>query len=84
MIHDRIDISPMVIPLEFLEMARRVRTCPRKATKTVVNDNSMLLANAAQSREAVDGGRLLSLEILRPYRGLMMANASQMPENTVE
>ena len=66
MIHDRIDISAMVIPFERSEKALRVRTCPRKATKTVVNDSSILLAKAAQRREAMAGGRLLSLEILRP------------------
>jgi hypothetical protein len=63
MIHERMDISAMVMPLDFLANALRLRTWPRKATKTVVKDNSMLFANAAQSKEAVDGEKLLPLEI---------------------
>ena len=50
-------ISAIVMPFEFVTMARWLRTWPRKLTKTVTNESSMVLANAAQSRDAVDGVR---------------------------
>lgn len=66
MIQERMFMSAMVMPLELVLNALRVSTCPRKATKTVVKDNSMLFANAVKSSDAVDGGSLPSLEIRCP------------------
>ena len=84
MIHDLIDISAMVIPFDFFTSALLLRTCPRKATKTVAYDNSILLAKAANSRDAVEYGSLPLVVIRWPYRGLMHARNNHMPEKTVE
>jgi hypothetical protein len=48
-------ISARVTPLEVLLNAFLVNTCPRTATKTVTNDNSMVLAARVASRVAVEG-----------------------------
>ena len=58
MIHDLIDISAIVIPFDLFTSALLLSTCPRKATKTVTYDNSILLAKKANSSEAVEYGRL--------------------------
>ncbi len=74
----------MFIPFEFLMKARRLRTWPKKATKTVTKDSSIVLAKRAQSNDAVEGARPPIGLILCPYRGLTMAMISQTLERMVE
>lgn len=61
---DRIDISANVIPLEFLAIALRLRTWPRRATNTVTNESSIVFAKAAHNREAVLGASFPGLEVI--------------------
>ena len=82
--HARIDISAILIPLEFLINALLLSTWPRKATKTVTKDNSIDLAMTAQSKDASAGVSVPFKEIFLPYRGFRMASTSQVPENIVE
>jgi len=82
--HCLIDISEMVMPLERLINALRLRTCPRKVTKTVTNDSSILLAIAAATSDAVAGVIRELFVIPWPNRGLAMATPSQRPESKVE
>ena len=63
MIHDRNDISAIVIPLDDLTSARRLSTWPRKVTKTVTKDSSIVFAMAADTKDAVAGGKLPLLVI---------------------
>ena len=84
MTHARIDISAMVMPLDWLFTAFLLKTCPKKDTKIVTNDNSMLLARAAQRSDAVAGDILPVVVTCRPQRGRINATANQRPEPTVE
>lgn len=84
MTHARIDISAMVIPLGLWANAFLLRTCPRKVTKTVTNDNSIDFANAVQRSDAVAGVILPVVVTCRPQRGLIIATTSHMPDPTVE
>lgn len=82
---DRIDISAIVIPLDRLAIALRLRIWPRNVTNTVTKDSSILFAIAAHNREAVLGASFPGLEvILSPYRGLVIAINTQSPEKIVE
>lgn len=67
----RIVISARVTPLAFLTKALRERTWPRKATKTVTKDISMVFAINVHNSVAVEGAIFHpSLEDTpRPYRG---------------
>lgn len=65
----RISISESVMPWDVRTNARRVRTCPRKATKTVTNVNSIDLARSATRRDAVAGCSAPDDDIVRPHRG---------------
>jgi hypothetical protein len=73
-----------VTPLEAFTMDLLLRTCPRNVTKTVTNDNSIVLANKAKRVDAVDGVKDPPECIVRPYRGCTIASMSQIPEKTVE
>jgi hypothetical protein len=75
--------SGMVTPREALTNDLLLRTCPKKVTKTVTKDNSMVLANNAKSVEAVEGLKDPRDEIMA-YRGCIMASISQIPEKMVE
>lgn len=54
------------------------------ATKTVTNVISIVLANRAVSREAVDGASPPLDEICLPHRGWRKATMSHMPLSRVE
>ena len=74
----------MLIPGDALAKARRLRICPRKATKTVTKDNSMDLAKAAVNSEAVLGDRCPCEDTRWLYLGLRIAKTTHIPENIVE
>lgn len=67
---ERISISARVTPrpLDFIK-ARRQSTCPRKATNTVANDISMVLAKSAVSSAALAEVRTPCVLIYLPYLG---------------
>lgn len=48
-------ISAKVMPSDLLTNARRVNTWPIKVTNTVTKDISIVLANIAHTKDAVDG-----------------------------
>jgi len=79
-----IDISAIVMPLECLSMDLLVRTWPKNPTKTVTNDNSIVLANSALSKDAVEGvsGPLVYIDL--PQRGRAEAVMSQTIDMTIE
>lgn len=80
----RIDISAIVTPLEDLTNDRRLRTWPTNVTKTVTNDNSMVLAKSAKTIEAVAGLKVPPVRMTLPYLGLQMDSTSQRPDHIVE
>jgi hypothetical protein len=80
----RILISASVIPSDPLTKARLVRTWPINETYTVTKDISMVLANSAVTRLAVDGSIPLPVEIFRPQRGCMTATMNQTQLSDVE
>jgi len=63
---------------------RLVRTWPKKVTNTVTKLNSIVLANRANSVDAVDGVIFPPECIWRPYLGSIKARTTQMPEKMVE
>ena len=77
-------ISAIVTPREDLINDRRLRTWPRKVTKTVTKDNSIVFANRAKRMEAVSGVKSPPECIARPYRGCTIASTKYIPENKVE
>ena len=74
----------MLIPGDAVNRARRLRICPRKATKTVTKDNSMDFAKAAANSLAVPGEICPWEDMVWPYRGLRTASISHIPESIVE
>jgi hypothetical protein len=70
-------------PPSFLN-ARRLRTCPRKATKDVTNESSISLANTVVSSIAFAGVRGPLLVIRFPQNGSRIANPKKIPEKTQE
>lgn len=82
--HARIEISAILIPLEFLINALLLSTWPRKATRMVTKDISIVLEMAAQSKDAPAGVSITFTVIFWLYRGFRMASTSQIPENIVE
>ena len=65
----RIVISASVMPLVFRRIDFLVSTCPRKATKTVTKDNSIVLATSAATSVAVAGIRFPVDAMRWPQRG---------------
>lgn len=76
--------SAIVTPLEVFINERLLNTWPRKVTKTVTNDNSILFANKANKIDAVSGVSFPPEYINRPYLGCAKATTSQIPEKMVE
>jgi hypothetical protein len=76
--------SGIVTPRDALTNDLLLRTCPKKVTNTVTNDNSIVLAHNAKSVEAVEGLKEPPECIVRPYRGCTIASISQIPEKVVE
>src|ERR1700712_5193083 len=76
--------SARVTPRDALTRDLRLSTCPRKVTKTVTNDNSMVLANSAKTIEAVEGLKEPPECIILPYLGCTRAITSHRAVKTVE
>jgi hypothetical protein len=84
-IHRHILSSESVTPRppSFLN-ARRLRTCPKKATKDVTKESSMSLANTVVSSIALAGVRGPLLVMRLPQNGSRIANPKKIPEKTQE
>jgi len=79
-----IDISAIVMPFEYLAMDLLLKAWPKNPTKTVTNDNSIVFANKAVSRDAVEGLNAPPEYIDLPHRGCTEAVTSQSIDMDVE
>lgn len=77
-------ISANVMPLDFRTNARRVRTWPMKVTNTVTKEISIVFANIAHTKDAVDGRMPPLEEICGPHRGCTRATTNQRQLSDVE